>query len=295
MERPLSWRVWLIAARIRTLGAAFAPVLVGSALAFKDQQGHWTAAFAALIGALLIQIGTNYANDYYDFKQGADTAQRVGPLRVMQAGWVSPTQMRRAIIITFGLAILVGVYLVVRAGWPVVIIGLSGILFGWLYTAGPLPLAYYGLGDLFAFLYFGPVAVVGTYYVQALRWSDTALVMGLVEGAFAVALLTANNLRDLEEDRTTGKGTLPVRFGRVFGRLEYLGCWLLAAAAPWWLAWQGRGPWTQGMAVLAQVFYWRVLWIILRETQPQKLLPALAGTGRMQVVYSILFTLGLWI
>ncbi|MFH1374483.1 MAG: 1,4-dihydroxy-2-naphthoate polyprenyltransferase [bacterium] len=229
---PASLTIWIMAARPKTLPAAAAPVLIGTAMAFESGGAHWPAALVALLGALLIQIGTNLANDYFDFRKGVDQHDRLGPTRVTQAGLVTPKAMKAAIVVVFSLAILAGCYLVWRGGWPLVVIGLSSILFGIMYTGGPFPLGYHGLGDIFVLIFFGPVAVGGTYYVQALDINWTVALVGLSPGLFSVAILTVNNLRDIESDRATGKKTLAVRWGRTFAHTEYLSCLLLAVAIP---------------------------------------------------------------
>ena len=221
-------RVWMDAARPKTLGASIAPVVLGTALASRD--GHHDALVALLIvvAALAIQIGTNFCNDYCDFKRGADR-NRVGPIRATQAGLVSPEAMKMAAILSFALALFVGIFLVWRGGTPILAIGLISIACGALYTAGPYPLAYVGLGDLFVLIFFGPVAVAGTYYLQALTWSSDAWMLGLMPGFLSVGILVVNNLRDRESDCIAHKRTLVVLFGEKFGRLEYACC--LAASA----------------------------------------------------------------
>jgi len=228
---PSRFQVWILASRPKTLAAAIAPVIIGCAMAYADNAFHWLAALAALFGSVMIQIGTNFANDYFDFKKGTDTHERIGPVRVTQAGLVKPVTMKRAIAIAFGLAFLAGIYLVWRGGLPVIGIGLLSILFGILYTAGPLPLGYNGLGDIFVFLFFGLVAVGGTYYVQALTITPEAIIAGAAPGFWSVGILTVNNLRDIDNDRKGGKKTLAARFGRTFARSEYVMCVLGACLA----------------------------------------------------------------
>ena len=214
-------QVWILAARPKTLWAAAAPVIIGTAIAFYDAAFHVPAFMAALLGAIFIQIGTNFANDLFDFKKKTDTHDRVGPLRVTQAGLVSPSQMRTATIMAFSVAFATGIYLVYRGGWPIVAIGLASILFGVLYTGGPYPLGYNGLGDVFVFIFFGPVAVGGTYYVMAQAITPAAVLAGIAPGLLSTAILVVNNTRDLETDQRTGKRTLAVRFGRRFSEVQY--------------------------------------------------------------------------
>lgn len=219
----MSTKVWIEAARPKTLGASLAPILIGAALAYRHEAFSLFATITALASALCIQIATNFCNDYCDFKKGADV-QRVGPVRATQAGLIAPETMLKATIITFALAVALGTILVARGGAPILLIGILSVAFGALYTAGPYPLAYIGLGDLFVLIFFGPVAVAGTYYVNALAWSFDAVILGLIPGFLAVGILIVNNLRDYDSDRLARKRTLVVTFGERFGRLEYLTC-----------------------------------------------------------------------
>ncbi len=219
----MSTKVWIQAARPKTLGASLAPILIGAALAYRHGGFSFFATIAALASALCIQIATNFCNDYCDFKKGAD-AQRVGPVRATQAGLIAPETMLRATIITFALAVALGAILVARGGAPILLIGILSVAFGALYTAGPHPLAYIGLGDLFVLIFFGPVAVAGTYYVNTLGWSVDSVILGFIPGLLAVGILVVNNLRDYESDRAVRKRTLVVTLGERFGKLEYLAC-----------------------------------------------------------------------
>ncbi len=285
--------VWILAARPKTLPAGLAPVLIGTAMAFADGLLYWPAAIAAALGSLLIQIGTNYANDYFDFKKGADAHQRLGPLRVTQAGLVTPHAMKVATIIVFLLALFVGAYLVSRGGLPIVVIGLLSILFGILYTGGPWPLGYNGLGDIFVLIFFGPVAVGGTYYVQTLTITAPVLVAGLAPGLFSVAILTVNNLRDIDSDRATGKRTLAVRGGRRFAVAEYTLCILIACLVPLILvvAWRVH-PWA---VISSATLLFAVPAIKAVATiSGEPLNHTLAVTGRLLLIFSVLFAIG-WI
>lgn len=236
--------VWLLAARPATLTAAIAPVAVGCALAVRDGRFRALPAAATLLAALLIQIGTNFVNDVADFERGADTAERLGPVRVTQSGLISAAQVRLAALLTFAAAALLGLYLVAVGGWPILLIGAASILSGIAYTAGPWPLGYLGLGDVFVFVFFGVVAVTGTYYVQAGAFSATALALSVPVGSLATAILVVNNVRDADTDRAAGKRTLAVRFGPRFGRGEFFSLvgaaylvplllWLVGAASAW--------------------------------------------------------------
>lgn len=291
-------KVWLLAARPRTLPAALAPVLLGIALAVEAGASHGWAALCALLGALLIQIGTNFANDYQDFLKGADTEERKGPLRVTQAGLVSPEAVKRATVVAFALAVAAGTYLMIRGGWPIVAIGALSILCGVLYTGGRYSLAYLGIADLFVLVFFGPVAVAGTFYVQAvgdaaaLGRLPEAIVAGLGPGLLAVAILLANNVRDVREDRAANKRTLVVRLGRSFGVGLYAFCFLAAAAVPvaLWL-WTGAHPWAMLAALVLPLGLRNAR--TLHETEDYaRIGPVLGKTGQLLLAYSLLFAAG---
>jgi 1,4-dihydroxy-2-naphthoate polyprenyltransferase len=286
------WQVWLLAARPKTLPAAAAPVIVGSAVAFWDGLFHFWPALAALLAALLLQIGANLANDVFDFHRGADTSQRLGPLRVTQAGLLAPRKVLAGMWVCFGLAALFGVYLALVAGWLVIVIGLAAIAAAIAYTGGPFPLGYYGLGDLAVFIFFGLAAVCGTYYVQALHLSWLAFWAAFPMGFLITAILVVNNLRDIDTDRTAGKRTLAVRLGVNGTRREYLalvagaylvpvGLWI-ARLAPGWvlLSW---------ISLLAAIPLVR---LVLTQTG-RPLNKALGGTGQLALLYSVLFSFGL--
>jgi 1,4-dihydroxy-2-naphthoate octaprenyltransferase len=217
-------KAWILAARPKTLSASVVPVVVGTALA---RSIHWPAFLYALLGAIFIQIGTNLVNDALDFKRGADTADRLGPLRVTQAGLLSANAVMIGAIVCFVIAALCGIPLILRAGWPLLAIGVTSIVAAYAYTGGPYPLAYHGLGELFVLIFFGFVAVGGSYYVQTLTFDIRSLLAGFTVGCLAVALLAINNLRDVQSDRASNKKTLVVRFGEAFGRYEIAACVLL--------------------------------------------------------------------
>ena len=287
-------RAWLLAARPKTLWAAVAPVFLGTALALEAGAFHAPSALCALVAAVFIQVGTNFSNDYHDFMKGADTERRKGPLRVTQAGLVRPEAVRRAAVVAFGCAFLAGTYLIVRGGWPILAIGLLSILFGVLYTAGRYSLAYLGLADLFVFVFFGPVAVVGTYYVQSLEFSMLAAVVGMGPGFLATAILLVNNIRDVEEDRDAGKKTLVVRLGRRAGVLLYWVCILGAAT----VVLVSTLPFMDRLWALAAI---GVLPVGIRyarrlesEGDPRALNPLLGGTSQLLLMYSVIFGIG-WI
>ena len=283
-----------MAIRPKTLPAAIAPVLIGTAMAYGNGVEHFPSAIAALLGALAIQVATNLANDYFDFKKGADTKERVGPTRVTAAGLVSPRAMQAAMIITFSLAAVISIYLIARAGWPIAVVGALSILSGFFYSAGPGPLGYLGLGEPFVLIFFGPVAVGGTYYVQAMELNWAAVAAGLAPGFLSVAILCVNNLRDIEGDRRAGKKTLAVRFGASFARLEYL--FSIAAAglipAVIFLMTQ-EAPWS---LLSCGIVFWATPEIKTMFTKNDGALlnGVLARTGKLLMLYSVLFSIG-WI
>lgn len=286
-------RAWLMASRPKTLTAAIAPVLAGTGLAAFHDRVSVGPAVAALLGAVLIQIGTNLANDYYDFIRGGDTEERVGPVRVTQAGILPPEVVKRGMVVVLSAAMVVGVYLVYVGGWPVVWIGLASVACAVLYTGGPYPLAYHGLGDVFVFVFFGLVAVGGTYWVQALAWPADALVVGAGLGALNTAILVVNNLRDLETDARAGKRTLAVRLGVQGTRAEYLLLLAVAAAVPVVGVVRLGWPTASLAALVAMAFAVAPTRAVLGFRHPRELLPALGGTARVVVVYGALLALGL--
>lgn len=220
------------AARPQTLAAAFVPILIGASLAYSDNFLRWDSTLVALFCAFTIQIGTNFANDYFDFVKGADTPDRIGFERATSAGTISPESMLAATITTMLIAFLAGLYLVWVGGWIILIIGLLSLLFGILYTGGPYPLGYNGLGDLFVFIFFGIVAVTGTYYINALEWSTLSFWVSLPVGALSVNILVVNNLRDVDQDKVSGKRTLGVLLGESALKMEYLFMLAIAYVIP---------------------------------------------------------------
>jgi len=281
-----------MAARPKTLPAGAAPVVIGTAMAWADGGMHVASALCALLGSILIQVGTNFANDYFDGSKGTDTPDRLGPTRVTQTGLVSPKAMRLATALAFALACVPGLYLVWRGGWPFIVIGLLSILCGILYTGGPYPLGYLGLGDLFVLIFFGPVAVVGTYYVQALSINPWVVVAGVAAGLFSVAILTVNNLRDVEQDRRAGKRTLPVRFGRSFARWEYV-CAVVGASGviPVGLC-VATGRWGVLVSMLVLLLAAPTIRVVITRTDGPALNAALAATGKLLLMFSLLFSVG---
>ncbi len=291
--RPSALGVWVLAVRPATLTAAVVPVLVGTAAAVGSRVSpvRVSAAIAALLGAVFIQIGTNLANDVFDYEKGVDTPDRLGPLRVTQAGFLSPSAVRTAMVVAFGLATLAGVYLTAIAGWPVVAIGLASIASGIAYTGGPWPLGYNGLGDVFVFVFFGIIAVCGTAFVEVGTIPLRALAAGVSIGAIATAVLVVNNVRDHVGDRTSGKRTLVVRFGRAFGVAEYIALWLVAFLVPVAMVLHGASPWL--LLPLATVPFAIRLARTVSRVEGRPLNACLASTAKLLAVYGVLFSLGL--
>lgn len=284
---------WILAARLRTLPAAIAPVVVAGALASRHGVFDAFPWIIALLCAILIQIGTNFANDYFDFKKGADTPDRVGFIRASASGLISPHAMWFATKLTMFVAFLLGLILVIHAGWVILLIGLLSILFGLLYTGGPYPLGYNGLGDLFVFLFFGIVAVMGTYYVMALEWSEESFWVSLAIGALATNILVVNNLRDVNTDRVTGKRTLGVLLGEAWLKAEYVGLMLLAYAIPPHLYVMEGYNLFIFLPVLALMAAKRPLSTVLKHRDKAELNAALNETGRFLAVFSLLLALGI--
>ncbi|HWV88417.1 MAG TPA: 1,4-dihydroxy-2-naphthoate polyprenyltransferase [Capillimicrobium sp.] len=280
-----------MAARLRTLPAAVAPVLVGTALAGHDGEFDPFAFVAALLGALFIQVGTNLSNDYSDARRGADTEDRLGPVRVTAGGLVPPRQVLIATYVTFGLAVLCGIYLIVVAGWVLLAIGAASILAGVLYTGGPRPYGYAGLGELFVFLFFGIVAVTGSYYVQTQELVWEAFVASVPVGCIATAILVVNNVRDLETDRRAGKRTLAVRMGRARTRAFYAVLLLVAYLTLIPLA-LGLTAWVL-LPVLTVPLAVRLVQTVRTRTDGPSLNGALGGTGQLQLVFCVLMAAGL--
>lgn len=279
---------WVLAARPKTLSAAVVPVLIGTALAPRPVD--WRIFAFTLLGALLIQIGTNYVNDAIDFRKGADSGERLGPVRVTQAGLLSAEAMLRGAYACFFLAALCGVPLIVRAGWPLLIIGLTSIAAAYAYTGGPYPLAYHGLGEIFVILFFGFVAVGGTLYVQALEIDPVIWPAGFAAGSLATVLLVINNLRDEPNDRESGKKTLAVRFGPRFARAEVVLFTILPYASLAAVA-AIRGSWLLLLPLLVVPFAALVIACALRHSG-RDLNRCLALAGAQQWAFGIVFVIG---
>jgi 1,4-dihydroxy-2-naphthoate octaprenyltransferase len=286
------WRLWALAARPKMLPAAVAPVVVGSAVAIHEGGFYSIVAIMGLLTALLLQIAANFANDAFDYRRGADTEDRLGPTRATAAGLLTPEAVLRATRITLVLAVISGTVLVARGGAIMLVLGIAAIVCAVAYTGGPFPLGYLGLGEVFVFAFFGPVAVTGTAWLHTLELTPLALAASLPVGALATAILVVNNLRDLSTDRSSGKNTVAVRIGAEWTRIEYgvlllvalvspIGFWLIGWLDWWWIL-------TLGALPLA----WR-LWGQIRRNQGRELNGTLGATAQMQLVYSVLLAVAL--
>ncbi len=284
-----------MAARPRTLPAAIAPVLVGSAAAYSPGDFRWAAFAAALLGSVFIQIGTNLANDYSDAKRGADTADRLGPVRVTASGLAAPRRVLAATWIAFGIAVACGIYLAIVAGPVILAVGAVSILAGVLYTGGPRPYGYEGLGELFVFIFFGLVAVNGSYFVQVEELDLLPLGLSVSIGAMATAILVVNNVRDLESDRRAAKNTLAVRLGRRRTRRLYVALLALAYLNLPLTLLGADGPWWPLLGLLSIPLAPTAAEPVLTRTDGASLNGALAATGNLLAVFSALITAGLLI
>jgi 1,4-dihydroxy-2-naphthoate octaprenyltransferase len=301
-------KAWIMAARPQTMPAAVSPVIVGTGLAIGMGVFAPLPALAALLGAALLQVGTNFANDYYDAVKGADTEDREGFTRVTAGGLIEPAAVKRAMYLSYLAAVVVGVYLVAVGGVPILVVGLASVAAGTLYTGGPYPYGYYGLGDVFVFVFFGLVAVTGTYYVQAVSMAavgpfplwlppgtlpGVAVVASLPVAGIVTDVLVVNNVRDRETDAATGKRTLAVIMGYTASRVEYVALMALAYVVPVWL-WLGSGF---GLLVLLPFLTLPYAALLVRtlltETSGEALNPALERNGKLLVAYAVCFALGL--
>jgi 1,4-dihydroxy-2-naphthoate octaprenyltransferase len=287
--------IWVQAARPRTLPAAIAPVLVGTAAAwqFAGHLPRWLAFVAALLGSIFIQIGTNLANDYSDAHRGADTADRLGPVRVTSTGLITPRRVLTATWLAFGAATVCGIYLAAVAGWVILVVGVASIAAGVLYTGGPRPYGYAGLGEVFVFLFFGLVAVNGSYFVQLEELDALPLGLSIAVGFLATAILVVNNVRDLETDRRAGKMTSAVRMGRANAvnvyRLLVVGAFVILPFS----IWAGESQWWPLLGLLAAPLAVKPTRALETRTDGPALNKALAATGALLGVYSVLVTVGL--
>ena len=290
---PNVLKSWTLATRPKTWIASLSPVCIGAALV--GPQISWSLFLATALFSLLIQIGTNFANDYFDFIKGADTDEREGPKRAVQSGWISPAAMRKASLFVFGSAFLVAIPLMVIAGFWSLFITIAAIAFGILYTGGPKPLGYLGLGEILVFLFFGPIATCGTYYVQTQAINDTVLLASLAPGLLSCSLLIANNLRDEITDRAANKRTLVVRFGRIFGSLEYTFSVGVAILIPLSLVLFYKAPFN----LLSVFFLFPIAIPLVKKAfffeHPRELIALLQGSSLLLFFYTLLFFLSyLW-
>ena len=283
---------WVIASRPKTMTAAIAPVLLGSALAYYESAFDIITFLFILISACLIQLGTNFTNDLFDYIKGTDNNDRLGPKRAMQAGLVSESEMKKAIFIVFSLSICFGFYLALLGGWIIVGIGLVSILFAILYTGGPYPLAYNGLGDIFVFIFFGLIAVSGTYYLYTDYFSINSFIIGSSIGCLATAILVVNNLRDLNNDKECGKNTLAVYFGKKFTQFEYALLMLIAYIIPIYISID------LGNKASIYIVYFTLpisirLIVDVFYKDNSMLNETLEATAKLLLLYSFLFSFGL--
>ncbi|MFQ5457419.1 MAG: 1,4-dihydroxy-2-naphthoate polyprenyltransferase [Myxococcota bacterium] len=286
-------RAWLMAARPATLSAAVVPVLVGTALAFRDVPLNAVAFAAALAGAMGLQIGTNLANDYFDWKSGADNAGRLGPVRVTQSGLIPPRKVIAAAWICFGMATICGVVLIAIAGWPIAVLGLLAIAAGVLYTGGPFPYGYRGLGDAICFLFFGVAAVGVSYFVQTGTVTLPVLAASVPVGLTVTAILVVNNIRDIDTDRAAGKRTLAVILGRRASRIQY-GAFLIGAlAAPPLFGAAGLLPAHGALTLFSIPLVPGLLRAVATRVDGPSLNAALRGTARFHLVFGAMFAIGI--
>ena len=286
---PGPLKAWWVAARPPTLTIAITPVLVGTALAWREAGGiDWVVALLALCAAVLIQIGTNLYNDVGDYERGADRADRLGPPRASSMGWLAPADVRRAAATSFGLAMVLGAYLVSVGGWPIFVIGLASVAAGVAYTGGPRPIAYSASGEFFVFVFFGLVATVGSTFLQTGQFSWASAAAGGMIGALAAAVLVVNNYRDLESDRCSRKITLAVRVGYAATRSEFAVLVLLPyAALPLFAVLTGRGPWMLLPAASLPIAV-RLIHDLSRAPISPALNPLLKRTARLELVFGVL-------
>jgi 1,4-dihydroxy-2-naphthoate octaprenyltransferase len=282
-----------MAARPATLPASIVPVVVGTAAGFHDGSFMLLPFLGALLAAVLIQIGTNLANDLFDFEKGADTSQRLGPPRVTHSGLASPRQVRLAMSLSFAAATSIGLYLITIGGWPILAIGVFSIAAGIAYTGGPWPLGYHGLGDLFVFVFFGLVAVIGSAYLQSGDFSLTALAAALPVGCTVTAILVVNNLRDIETDRRAGKGTLAVRIGAPLTRIQYTLLMVVPYVLVTGFVWRGTFPWSCWLPWLTLPLALFLVRTVLRGAEGHNLNTVLKGTAQLHLFFGILLAGGL--
>lgn len=285
---------WVLASRPKTLLAAAVPVVIGTSIAVREDQHNLLAAIVALLCSVLIQIGTNFVNDLYDHLAGSDTEKRVGPLRALASGLISVPEMKLGILFTFVTAFVLGLYLVYMTGWITLVIGIVSIFAGYAYTAGPYPLAYNGLGDIFVFVFFGFVGTVGTYYVQAGDVSALSFWASVPVGALVTNILVVNNYRDIEQDQEAGKKTLAVKFGKGFTRIQYLLFMIVSYVVPFVVYFTFYSSTIVFLPFLSLPLAIRLIKMIytLKGTELNKTLEL---TAKLSLIYGILFSFGILI
>lgn len=283
---------WVLASRPKTLPAAVAPVLVGTALALKEDEFNGMAAVVALVCSVLLQIGANFVNDLYDFLSGSDTEKRSGPTRMVANKIISVREMKIGIAVVFAIAFMLGMYLVHVGGWPILLIGVLSIIAGIGYTAGPYPLAYNGLGDVFVFIFFGFVGTVGSFYVQTLKLTPLAFWASVPVGALVTNILVVNNYRDIDEDRENGKNTLAVKFGRTFTRVQYVSFMILSYVTPLLVYFTFKRTAWVFLPVLTFPIGLKLIKMIFNY-EGKQLNETLALTAKLSAIYGFLFAIGL--
>lgn len=287
-----NWGAWMLAIRPRTLPAAAAGIVMGAALAWRDGFFRLDASLVCLFTALLLQIGSNLANDVFDFERGTDTAERLGPTRVTQAGMLTPRQVKAGMAVVFGLSAVLGLYLAWLGGWVIIVMGIAAILSAIAYTGGPFPLGYHGLGDIFVFIFFGLASVAGTYYIQAGAVTPAVWLMTVPPGLIVTAILVVNNLRDLDHDRKAGKHTLAVRLGEEGTKIQYIACMAIAYLALIPTIGLNLIPWTTLLAWLSLPLAVQATKVVLTQ-KGRPLNMVLAETGQTALAFSLLFWVGL--
>lgn len=283
-------KIWIEAARPQTLPAAFVPVVVGASLAYQHQAFNLAITLITLLCAALIQVGTNFANDYYDFQKGADREDRIGFQRATATGLISSRQMKIATFSTMALALGAGLILVWHAGWAILVIGLASLLFGVLYTGGPFPLAYNGLGDIFVFIFFGTIATMGTYFVNTLSWSQNSFWFSLPVGALTTNILVINNLRDIHQDAASNKNTLGVIFGEQFLKYEYLCMLVIAYVTPFYLWFQTDFSAIILLPLLTIPFAGKLFYTVINHKEKSTLNSTLKQTAMLLTFYGAILS-----
>ncbi|MCC8145846.1 MAG: 1,4-dihydroxy-2-naphthoate polyprenyltransferase [Bacteroidales bacterium] len=287
-----SAKVWVLAARPKTLPAAITPVLVGSALAYQDQSFQWIPSLICLVFALLAQIISNFANDYFDFRQGVDNEDRLGPKRAVSEGWIQPKTMAVAILILVVIDGLLGLSLVYYAGWQLILVGIIIGLFALAYSGGPYPLAYHGWGDVCVLIFFGVIPVGFTYYVQTLQWTMATTICGIAVGLAIINILVANNYRDRDTDKKAGKNTTLVLFGEKFGRYFYLLNGIVAVGLCQYF-WFTQTIFAALLPLIYLFFHMKTWKEMIRIYKGKELIKILGRTAQNALLFGILLSIGL--